>query len=204
MSSSDLFRLKRCPECSYDFSGLTALQCPECGFAFTAEVFDIPIYMKNSRRERRILALIYGVPALTFIYLYWRGLEGAIPWLLVIILVPAIAATVLAVRQRMLVGRRSEPDTALLFDVDEVRLWDGSQAIGSIRYPELRLVLSRFWIQGYCYHIRIDPGRPFIRKPLAEGIILLNREQAEALEREIARRKYRARRAEIAPPPFKA
>lgn len=65
----DILRLKRCPECDYELSGLPhAHNCPECGIAYSENIFDLPIWLDGSAASRRsnslanlVLVLAFGV-----------------------------------------------------------------------------------------------------------------------------------------------
>jgi len=82
----DVLRLRRCPECGYDLSGLPAdHRCPECGFDYDRSMFAIPAWRPGWRRRSRDweTAIYGGLTIGPGLYLFYWGMQTTVLGLLV-------------------------------------------------------------------------------------------------------------------------
>lgn len=76
----DILKLKRCPVCGYDLSGLPAAHvCPECGFNYEKQLFELKMHRKPLRIGSKLV--VFGIAfffASLFIGLLLSKIDAAI------------------------------------------------------------------------------------------------------------------------------
>ncbi len=95
----DILRLKECPECGYDLTGLPAKHsCPECGFAYDASTFVLNGHVPSRIRDalRGALAVIMILAALgVAVLIFYRkcavGRPSVLPALIAFFAVPVLS-----------------------------------------------------------------------------------------------------------------
>ena len=124
----DILRLKRCPECDYDLSGLPhAYNCPECGIEYDGNIFDLQVWLAGSSVSRRFESIAYLVLAVVLGVLFVFRRSWILPPFPLVLIVGYAGIGVASVLNHFFSRRRKHGNAKILCTADGLSLCLGSK-----------------------------------------------------------------------------